>query len=122
MSDTALADDRRLTIEAAAAAPFEPMSADDLETCKPPKNEEWAMLASWHLPMLRLAWTVLGKTKPELVQMVKEDFDNEVGVELLNQLDDAISTLHQAHFLMEKARIRILVAASVLEVEKAGAA
>ena len=54
---------------------FEPLSADDLDSCKPPTQEEWQLCRT----VMRLGHHILGKTKDEMksaartLQAAKED-------------------------------------------------
>ena len=110
-------EDHPITAAEMAAADFDPMCAEDLEKCKPPSNTEFDEMAHAHMPTLRIAWLMLGKTKPELVEMMRQ-INNEVGVEVLDGFISAIGFFKQALFLLEKAEARILCAGSVLEIEE----
>jgi hypothetical protein len=109
-------EDRPITAAEMAAFDFEPMCAEDLEKCKPPSNAEFDKMAHAHMPTLRIAWLTLGKTKPELVEMMRQ-INNEVGVEMMDGFISATDFFKQALFLLEKAEARILCAGSVLEIE-----
>jgi len=68
-------NDHPCTPPEAAEVNFEPWQHHPDEW-RPPTNDEWARLANPHLIMLRIAWTVLHKTKPELVAIAQEMNDS----------------------------------------------
>jgi hypothetical protein len=47
---------------------FKPLSAKELKDLEPPNNDQWI----GHLVMLRSAWIVLGKSKDELKDVVRQ--------------------------------------------------
>ena len=101
-----------MTIPEAAAMHFEPLSADDLEHCKPPTEEEWRLCRT----VMRLGHTMLGKTKDELksatraLQAAKED---DV---LFEQIETVVDILKDNVKMLEAAQARHLTAcASVVE-------
>jgi hypothetical protein len=100
-------DGRPATIDEAAARHFEPSSADELEACKPPTNEEWMQC----LVVVRLAYGMIGKTKAEMKTVVQALNDS-------NSLDDFYAfaetsdTLRCFAEVVESAEARFLVAAS----------
>ncbi len=109
---------RPLTAAEMAALDFEPMCAEDHEACKPPSNDEWTELANPHLVIWRLAWIILGKTKPQLVEMMREiDKDDEVAKQTMDGFLGAISFFEAALDVLRRAEARILCAGSVLEIE-----
>lgn len=53
---------------------------------KPPTNVEWANLADPHLITIRIAWLIMHKTKPELVQMI-EGMDKDLFKTTFGRID-----------------------------------
>ncbi|MGO9768424.1 MAG: hypothetical protein ACLPSW_02505 [Roseiarcus sp.] len=109
-------EDRPITAAEMAAVDFEPLCAEDLEKCKPPSNAEFDEMVHDHMPTLRIAWLTLGKTKPELVEIMRS-FDDESGCNLMDDFISATAFFKQALFLLEKAEARMLCAGSVIEIE-----
>jgi hypothetical protein len=92
-------EERPATAAEMAAMNFEPWSPEDLEAFKPPSNDEFDKMAHAHLPTLRIAWLILAKTKPELVEMTRK-INNEVGVELMDGFISATEFFKQALILL----------------------
>lgn len=59
---------------------------------------------------------MLGKTKPELVKIMR-GFDDESGRSLMDGFISATAFFKQALTILEKAEARILCAGSVIEIE-----
>jgi hypothetical protein len=59
-----------MTDDQLAAHPFEAW-VHTPDEWKPPTNVKWANLANPHLISIRMAWLIMHKTKPELIEMVK---------------------------------------------------
>ena len=94
---------------------FEPLSADDLELCKPPTQEEWQLCRT----VMRLGHHILGKTKDEMksaartLQAAKED------EALFEQIETVVDILKDNVKMLEAAQARHLTAcASVVEEQK----
>jgi hypothetical protein len=109
-------EERPATAAEMAAMNFEPWSAEDLEEFKPPSNVEFDKLAQAHLPTVRIAWLMLAKTKPELVETLRK-IDNEIGRELMFGFIAATAFFKQSLTILENAEARILCAGSVIEIE-----
>ena len=109
-------EERPATAAEMAAMNFEPWSPEDLEAFTPPSNAEFDETAHAHLPTLRIAWLTLGKTKPELVEMLRK-IDNEIGGELMDGFISATAFFKQSLTILENAEARILCAGSVIEIE-----
>lgn len=80
----------------------------------PPSNAEWAALANPHLINIRLAWVLMFKTKPEVMDVVR-DLDNEAGTELMENMIGSIEYFKWLLTVLEGAEARILCAGSALE-------
>jgi hypothetical protein len=70
--------------------------------------------------MLPLAITLLGKSKPELIAMVKAMSDNSVGL-MLGEMGEAIANLEAMLDLIGTARLRVASAAANVFPEMAEA-
>lgn len=103
------------TAEEASVIDFQPLTAEELQTCKPPNNEELVRIFEGHLSTLRIAWLVLGMSKPSLVGMLQE-MDDEIGVSMVDRIESAIRFFEQGLSTLNPAFARIVVAGSVLEV------
>ena len=107
-----------MTAEEAAAIQFEPFAQDVLKAIKPPSNAKWAALANPHLVTWRMAWFILRKTKPEIIEMLRAiGNDDEVANEFMDSFLGAISFFEAALEALRIAEARILCAGSVLELE-----
>jgi hypothetical protein len=109
-------EERPATAAEMAEMNFETWSPEDLEAFKPPSNAEFDEMAHAHLPTVRIAWLMLGKTKPELVEMLRK-IDNEIGGQLMDGFISATAFFQQSLTILEKAEARILCAGSVIEIE-----
>lgn len=75
----------------------------------PPTNERWAELANPHLMMIRVAWIVHYKTKPELIQMIEEMDDSGIMVSTFERMKHTLEWVEGLHTLLTGARARMLV-------------
>lgn len=105
-----------LTAAEMGAVDFEPVDAEALETCKPPGNDEWAQISLAHLPTIRIAWTLLKKTKPELVEAIGK-LEDKPGLALMDAFEAALTFHRQSVMILEQAEMRILIAGSAIETK-----
>ena len=88
----------------------------DLETCKPPDNDKWAQISVSHVVTLRVAWLLMGMTKTKMVERLPT-LTSDGLCKTLDSIDAAIAFHRQALLILEKAGLRLAVAASVVERE-----
>jgi hypothetical protein len=69
---------KAMTDDQWAALEFEPWTNEALEESKPVSNEKWNEIGRAHLPTVRIAWILLGKTKEELKEIVAKLEDTDV--------------------------------------------
>ena len=104
-----------MTIPEAAAMHFEPLSADDLEHCKPPTEEQWQLCRT----VMRLGHHMLGKTKDELKRATRTLEAANENKEFFEQLETVVDILKDNIKMLEAAHARYLTAcASVVEDQK----
>jgi hypothetical protein len=103
-----------LTAEEAAALDFEPWPGkpDDLITDGSRRAMETNRITTL------LATLLMFKTKSELVEWIREDF--ETADELMKQIWEAQSSLQAAMDVLSGAEARLICAGSVLELEDRG--
>ncbi|CAJ0854242.1 hypothetical protein AMST5_00720 [freshwater sediment metagenome] len=105
-TDEALSDDGVCTTEQAAVIDFEALTAEELEICRPPSNEEWVRIFKNHLPALRIAWTILGMSKSDLVEMLRK-IDDEPGVAMVDGLESAARSLSEKSSILVARQRRV---------------
>ena len=109
--------DALMSLEECAALDFEPWPGDLIE--KIPTNREWANLANPHLVAVRLALTLLAKSKAELVKIADGDDTPDTLERLLDHLDRSARWYREAVEIISSARARLLSAASVVALRDA---
>jgi hypothetical protein len=120
ITDVDDAEDRAATTDELAAFDFEAW-AHKPDEWVPPSNEEWAQLANPYLVTIRIAWTMLYKTKPEVMKFI-DGIDEETGSQLMNGFIETINFFKGALEILEAAEARILCAgASMIEQDEAAA-
>ncbi|MDI7865062.1 hypothetical protein MRS76_24400 [Rhizobiaceae bacterium n13] len=98
-----------MTDEQLAALDFEPWQHGPDEWT-PPSNVQWARLANPYLVSVRLAWVTLYKTKPELVEIVKE-LDRDGALErFADDIRDSLNFFKGFLAVLETAEARIICA------------
>jgi hypothetical protein len=102
-----------VTISQAATMKFKPWRHKSDEWV-PPSNEEWSRLADPHLIMIRMAWRLLYKTKPQLVKFLK-DIDNDAGSALLQNISSTEEYLKALHAVVAAAEARLFCAGSAMK-------
>ena len=101
-----------MTIPEAASMHFEPLSADDLELCKPPTEEQWRLCRT----VMRLGHHMLGKTKDELKSAARTLQATNEDEALFEQIETVVDILKDNVKMLEAAHARHLTAcASVVE-------
>ena len=104
-----------MTIPEAAAMHFEPLSADDLELCKPPTEEQWQLCRT----VMRLGHAMLGKTKDEMKSAARTLQAANENKEFFEQIETVIDILKDNVKKLEAAHARHLTAcASVVEEQQ----
>jgi hypothetical protein len=103
-----------MTAADAAAINFEPLSAEMLRKLAPPSNDVWI----GHLVAVRVAWALIGKTKAELKEIIRE-WDAEF--DLFEDLERSAKFLKAVADILNTAEMRLLIAGSALESEAAAA-
>lgn len=114
MSETEVAT-TTASLEEAAAMDFEPWLHTAGEQW-PPSASEWEKLANWHPVTFRVAWTLLHKTKPQVMDFL-DKLDEEAGDELTNSFFAAIDFAKMMLTMLETAEARILIAGAALETQ-----
>lgn len=104
-------------IDALGSMHFEPWKHEEDEWV-PPSNEEWVKLANPHLITIRLAWLTMYKSKPELMQVIR-DLPDEEGHDLMVRMIGSIEFFQGILALLEGAETRILCAGSAVDMEDA---
>ncbi|MEM1287116.1 MAG: hypothetical protein AAGH60_02065 [Pseudomonadota bacterium] len=106
--------EKEMTDEEWAAMDFEPWTHADDEWV-PPTNVEWAELANPHLVTIRLAWTTMYKTKPELMEIVEGLGEDGVLPGLMESMQGSIDYFTGVLAILEGAQARIIVAGMSVE-------
>ena len=102
------------TPEAAAAAiEFQPLTR--AQTGPLPSLVEWEEAAGDEYPAMLVATTVLSKTKPELVQEMRQDMS--AMTTMFATLSETISRYEAGLKTLQAARARLLIAASCVAVQ-----
>jgi len=109
-----------VTAEEAAAIEFEAWEHAAGEW-KPPTNKEWAESGANLLPYVRLAWMTLYKSKPELIEIIRNLDEQGSFEELFDGIETAIKFFNNFATVLNAARGRIVCASSVIELETAEA-
>jgi len=82
----------------------------------PPTNKEWAELANPHLVCVRLAWTIMFKTKSELIQSASElieepsDSEGSMLIDIIDRLGYTSDYLKALLQIVEGAQLRVMCA------------
>lgn len=98
-----------------AATEFEAWVREEDEWT-PPSNEEWVGLINPHLVTIRIAWYVLHKTKPELIDVVRKLLteDDGEGKDMVTSTFDHLSStsdmLKGMLSIVDTALARLIVA------------
>jgi hypothetical protein len=110
----AAAENEIMTIAQMAAMNFEPWKheADEWE---PPSNDEWAKDGPFLLPIVRLAWIALFKTKAEL-ETIAEELAGEPFEEIVDGIGNARKFFSGFVTALDAAEVRITCAAASQEV------
>ena len=103
-------NEKTATVEEAATVDFAPWVHVEGEWV-PPTNYEWSRP---HAMMLRVAWTTMFKTKPELIEIAC----SEMGEEIYDGMVSTRRMLQAAVQLIEAAEARFLCAAAAALVAK----
>lgn len=113
------AKEKRLTREQFVAMDFEPWSHNPDEW-EPPSNAQWSKDGADLLPLVRMAWVQMYKTKAELRTM-SEELDDETLEFLVNGIVHWRKYFEAFVTLLTAAETRMLIAGGgvVLEREKA---
>ncbi|RWI92854.1 hypothetical protein [Mesorhizobium sp.] len=83
----------------------------------PPTNQQWHDAVNPTLISIRLAWSIMHKTKPELIELLggldkeRSAAENTMAVEMFERIDEAADLIDHLHAVLHGARSRILIAA-----------
>lgn len=96
--------------EELAATDFEPW---DVSQCvwSPPTNEQWVRLANPYLVTIRIAWVMLQKTKPELIEVVSNLEGQGMAESTLERLTETEDFLTGLLEVVKVAQARFICAA-----------
>lgn len=104
------------TAEELAALDFQPWTHSPDEW-RPPGDAEWAARGKDALPMVRMAWLTLFKTKDEMVKAMEAlTSDEEAGERFMNSFIDTIDFFKGLLAVLEIAEARILCSGAVVEL------
>ncbi|MCT7375725.1 hypothetical protein [Chelativorans salis] len=106
----------KCTVEQAAALDFTPWSREG-EGWQPPTREVWKEFSPRAFTILRIASEVMFKSKPELIEMLR-NLDEAVGYELMNEFLSVEKDMKNALTVIGAAQARIICAGSSLEMEE----
>jgi hypothetical protein len=103
-------------IDEAAAIEFEPWT-DAPDRWRPPSsNIEWLSAFDNKIPVLRIAWAVLHKSKPELIEIHRK-LSFEEAKSAIDGIDVSASYLEQMLEILNCARARLLTSLAAHSVE-----
>jgi hypothetical protein len=100
------------TAAEAAAVDFGPENIEAMPTA-----EEWIDMLRGHCVTLRVAGTLLAKTKQELVEIVRKLAEAALG-DLIDNILSAEKTFARFHEVTRAAMARLIAAGSVVELEE----
>lgn len=93
-----------------AATEFEPWDVNQCAWALP-INEEWARLANPYLVSIRIAWVMLQKTKPELIEVVSNLEGHGMAESTLERLTETEDFLTVLLKVVKTAQVRFICAA-----------
>ena len=102
------------TLAEFAATPFEAWMRNP-DGWSPPNAEEWATIGTELIVTVRLAFELLHKSKPELVDIMRDHSDS--AGELIEPIPEMIQQLEIWIQILSGAHTRVLVAAAAVETE-----
>lgn len=80
---------------------------------RPPSDEEWTTLAEQHIVVIRIAWAMMLRTKPEFIEELAAIGD-EALAETLNHLAETEDFFRGVLGVLEAAHARALSASAAL--------
>lgn len=105
-----------LDIREMANIEWEPWGSEDVEL---PTNSE---IANPHMVMVRLAYGLMYKTKPELIEALKSFEGDDILEETIERMGGAASVFEGLSEMLKGAHARLLLAwAALAEQEEGGA-
>lgn len=106
------------TLDQMASLNFEPWKHEEGEWT-PPSDEEWARLANPYLVTVRIAWLVMHKSKPELIEML-DALEDDAGHDMKDRFIGTIEWFKGMLAILEGAEARILCAGAVVAMRTEG--
>jgi hypothetical protein len=108
------------TAEFCASLNFEPMSAEDLERIKPPRDlADWANANKHVFLSLHIGAKLMGTSKEEMI--AKFEADPHAGCDLLEMLGETVDYFRANADFLDTCLARYMVASSVVELRLTGA-
>jgi hypothetical protein len=104
------------TAEELAAIDFEPWVAKT-DDWRPPTNKEWNEIGAWVMPIVRMAWLTMFKTKAEVLELVEGMDREEIFEEYMKNLNRAQEALGGFLTVMRSAETRVICAGAILELQ-----
>ena len=87
----------------------------DFQGWKPPSNDEWRKMVNPDLINIRLAYIICSRTKAQNVEALRR-MDDETFLDFCGGIRDIAKYLKSLAEMLEAAELRLLIAASAIEV------